>query len=784
MKLIQNILCCFVVSLFTLTVLGQTSILPANVYSISGNVGAGATAEPINISGQSFTQGYRLTVPSTTSSISDAQISWANSQAVNANDNLQLTFWVRKVAPLDEHNIRGYVSFEQVATPNKKSLFTSFPCDSNTWTKYIIPFKSAALYNAGEAQLSFQFAFGPQTFEIGGISLVNLGATPPLPSGSSVISGNYSAYFDSGAGGGSATNVAATGQSFSQAIQVNVVGTSANIYNAGLGWNNSAALTKDDVMLLSFWMRKIEPASGNTRAQVVFERNGGDFAKAVQLSLPVDTTEWQLFQVPFKSNDNYAANGAHLVFQFAYGPQKFELGGVTLTSYGQSVLLSQLPTSTYYPQRGNLNAPWRLEANSRIEQIRKGDLKVNVVDRNGNPINGANVYVQQINHAYKFGSAITAQLLTQNSTDAEIYRSRVSSHFTTSVFENDLKWGLWECTTCGTVFNKPNTRTAIQWLVDRNVAARGHNLIWPSWQYLPSGFQSLGANDLQTRITTRFNDVLNDTGVKGKLYQWDVLNEPYTNYDVQGRISGVNGVTASNGLLGNQEMIRWFQLARQLEPNTKLFINDYDILAGGGTNVQHQDYYYAVIKYLLDNGAPVDGAGMQGHFAGVTSIDLMQNIIARYSQLNVRLAVTEYDFNTADEALQADFTRDFMTLIFSSPKFDDFLMWGFWERAHWLPNGAMYRADWSSKQQALVWNDLLFREWWTNETGNSDASGIYRTRGFKGDYNVTVNYARTIKTVTTKLDASGEVTVMLDVDGRPRSGGTGRRGPTERTVSR
>ena len=229
-------------------------------------------------------------------------------------------------------------------------------------------------------------------------------------------------------------------------------------------------------------------------------------------------------------------------------------------------------------------------------------------------------------------------------------------------------------------------------------------------------------------------------------------------------------------------MIRWFQLARQLEPNTKLFINDYDILSAGGTNIQHQDYYFAVIKYLLDNGTPVDGAGMQGHFAGVTSIDLMQNIIARYSQLNVRLAITEYDFNTADEALQADFTRDFVTLIFSSPKFDDFLMWGFWERAHWLPNGAMYRADWSSKQQSLVWNDLWFREWWTNENGNSDASGIYRTRGFKGDYNVTVNYARSIKTVTTKLDASGEVTVRLDVENR--TNGTGRRLPTERTVSR
>jgi hypothetical protein len=64
---------------------------------------------------------------------------------------------------------------------------------------------------------------------------------------------------------------------------------------------------------------------------------------------------------------------------------------------------------------------------------------------------------------------------------------------------------------------------------------------------------------------------------------------------------------------------------------------------------------------------------------------------------------------------------------------------------------------------------LLFREWWTNESGASDAAGVYRTRGFKGDYNVTVNFARVTKTATAKLDASGEITMLLDVDSKPRN---------------
>ena len=205
----------FLLSSLAFTASAQTSILPADMYSISGNVGVGATAESIAISEQAFTQGYRLTVPNTSSSIGDAQLGWANTQAVSTGDNLQLTFWVRKIAPLDHNNIRGVVSFE---TATSKLLFTSFPCDNNSWAKYVIPFKAPSNLAAGAARLNFQFAFGPQTFELGGISLVNLGPTPPPPAnGTAVIAGNYYSYFDAGAGGGSATNVAVTGQSFAQA---------------------------------------------------------------------------------------------------------------------------------------------------------------------------------------------------------------------------------------------------------------------------------------------------------------------------------------------------------------------------------------------------------------------------------------------------------------------------------------------------------------------------------------------------------------------------------------
>ena len=197
-----------------------------------------------------------------------------------------------------------------------------------------------------------------------------------------------------------------------------------------------------------------------------------------------------------------------------------------------------------------------------------------------------------------------------------------------------------------------------------------------------------------------------------------------------------------------------------------MFINDYNILAAGGADVLHQNYYYEVIKWLLENGAPLDGIGMQGHFAGVTPVTVMEKIVERYAQLSLPPAITEFDFNTPDEELQADFTRDLLTLIFSLPQFNDFLMWGFWERAHWLPAGAMYRADWSSKPNALVWNELLFRRWWTNEAQTSDAAGHATVSGFKGFYNVTAVYRNVEQTVTATLSDDAEITITLDVAAR------------------
>jgi len=52
-------------------------------------------------------------------------------------------------------------------------------------------------------------------------------------------------------------------------------------------------------------------------------------------------------------------------------------------------------------------ATWKEEANARIEQIRKRDAKIRIVDSNNKPVSGVSIDVRQVKHEFGFGSAIT-----------------------------------------------------------------------------------------------------------------------------------------------------------------------------------------------------------------------------------------------------------------------------------------------------------------------------------------------------------------------------------------
>jgi GH35 family endo-1,4-beta-xylanase len=534
-----------------------------------------------------------------------------------------------------------------------------------------------------------------------------------------------------------------TGEKFARAVRVTTTAASRAEWNVQLNTRVPADLRVGDVLLAHFWLRCVESMTGEAFAGFVFEQSSEPFDKQVEMRVGARSTWTEVF-IPFKLTQDFKAGEAQICFRLGYERQSIELAGVELINYGPGVKLESLPRTRVSYHGREADAPWRNEALARIEKIRKGDLTIRVVDPSGKPVIGAEIEATQTRHAFRFGSCVTTELLTSDSSDAKKYREFIEQNFNFAVFENDMKWPAMV-----DGFN-PKTDQALAWLLERNIAVRGHNLIWPSWRWLPK--QIVAIKDKPTDLRRACEERVTSTvsHFAGKLIDWDVVNEDYTNHDLM-------------DVLGRDVMIDWFKLATRADPNCRLFLNDFGILEGGRSSA-HREHFYNSIKFLKDGGAPIGGIGVQTHFGAVLpSPEEMLSVLDQLTEFGLPIELTEVSFNLDDRELQADYMRDFLFASFSHPNVHGIMLWGFWENRHWRPRAALVGADWSIRPHGKAWLDLVKHEWMSALRATTDSAGSTKTRGFLGDYHITVTQGGRTKSTTAHLDRDGTtVTISLE----------------------
>jgi len=280
---------------------------------------------------------------------------------------------------------------------------------------------------------------------------------------------------------------------------------------------------------------------------------------------------------------------------------------------------------------------------------------------------------------------------------------------------------------------------------------RGHVLVWPGWKNLPKSLRDYEKEPVRLRSEVMKHVHALTSAVKGSLVHWDVVNEPFDNHDLL-------------DVLGSDVMVDWFKEARAVDPAPKLFINDYAILSGGGGTSPHRDHYDATISLLLEKGAPFDGIGMQGHFGNsLTGPEDMLKILDRFARFKKTIWVTEYDVVIDDAELAGSFTRDFYTTLFSHPAVGGIVMWGFWDGSHWKNNAPLFSKNWEEKPAGRAYRELVLGRWRTAASGKTDARGDFSTRGFLGDYEITVLSGTRKKATKATLGAPGvSASVVLD----------------------
>jgi endo-1,4-beta-xylanase len=138
---------------------------------------------------------------------------------------------------------------------------------------------------------------------------------------------------------------------------------------------------------------------------------------------------------------------------------------------------------------------------------------------------------------------------------------------------------------------------------------RGHNLLWynqlPDWVASPA----------QPWTPATLNKVLEDHIAnvvgqhKGKVYAWDVVNEPFNDDGSLRSYVWCNkpGIGfAGQGTRTIEQALRW---AHAADPNAKLLVNEY----GAETLNAKSNAVYAMAKDFVKRGVPLSGIGLQLH---------------------------------------------------------------------------------------------------------------------------------------------------------------------------
>jgi len=218
----------------------------------------------------------------------------------------------------------------------------------------------------------------------------------------------------------------------------------------------------------------------------------------------------------------------------------------------------------------------------------------------------------------------------------------IAHDYNCATAENDMKWELLE--------PKPNTFRfdAADKFIDfcrrHDLVVIGHNLCWhaqlPSWVSKPdAGQETLTKEILLARLKNHVQTVA--AHFKGKVRGWDVVNEAINDGDGEYRKS------VFLRLIGKEYIALAFKWAHEADPGAELYYNDYNLDADNAKRARAIE----LVKYLREQGAPIDGIGLQGHYNLTTpTAAKIDETIQMFADLGLKVMITELDVEAIREA--------------------------------------------------------------------------------------------------------------------------------------
>ncbi|KAK9116640.1 hypothetical protein Sjap_015587 [Stephania japonica] len=382
----------------------------------------------------------------------------------------------------------------------------------------------------------------------------------------------------------------------------------------------------------------------------------------------------------------------------------------------------------------------------QTDKIRKRDV---ILKFSGNSSDFASALLKivQTQNSFPIGSCIS-----RSNIENEDFVDFFVRNFNWATFANELNWD-WTEPEQG-IFNYKDADKMLELCERHNIDVRGHSIFWEVEYTIPLWVRLLNKNDLMIAIQNRLTGLL--LQYKGKFKHYDVNNEMLHGSFFLNRV-------------GKDIRSYMFKMAHQLDPSAFLFVNEYHVEDGRDTRSAPEKYMEHILD-LQDQGAPIEGIGVQGHVDSPVG-PVVASALDKLGILGLPIWFTELDVSSINEYVRADDLEVMLREAFAHPAVDGIMLWGFWELYMWRDNAHLVNAEGDVNEAGKRFLQLK-KEWLSHFHSQINDHGEFRFRGFHGTYIVEIDtHSKKISKAFLVDKGSSPLVVNIDLSGVDRARG-------------
>ena len=401
------------------------------------------------------------------------------------------------------------------------------------------------------------------------------------------------------------------------------------------------------------------------------------------------------------------------------------------------------------------------KARQDIEKYRKGSATLQLVDKNGMPMDGLDITITQITHDFLFGALWDCVW----GFDLKAYKLLMETGINGALFPfvwPDTEPSLGEYTVERLIplsdidrLRKMGIRVGGEDLI----ALEGSSLTWDT------GIWNLTFERLVNKVYEHANKVAST--YSDYVDYWIAIHNPHMEYNPLGFTkeqiidvfrTGVAAVRsadhASQILLmfddPGSEFAAYFQYMNDdrftVDPYTFISrLNDYRIDHDGIA----LSFMYGSLWEIVGTDIKLKGAAQPRPFRDLGSIS---RILDWYSTLSEPIRITQFNApgsftsnwgywhrRSWDEELKTEWIEKFYTIAFSKPLVGEITYYFAQDQDYQKSNLGLIDVRYSPRESFYALKRLITENWTTRLHMRTDANGQVEFKGFAGDYNITVS---------------------------------------------